>query len=663
MKRAPPTDPRFPTVRHYDATAEHLSAYRQVVNNDLTIAVQPRNGTARAIRAATALFAVWLGFLTLQTAVSRTLWPRGDMAFGLLAQIALLQALLWTALSAGIVLWHKRARAIAPNVWILLALHVPTFALAALTDTVASRLLQRFVVGAPAVVSFAVSMVYSADFEIVCYIAIVAVAEALLVRRALVERQRLSARLEASLGRARLDYLEAQLQPHFLFNSMGAVSELAYDAPATANRVLRQLIAIFKTALAQKSDEVTLGEEIVGIEPYLDIQRIRFADWLTIDYHVDDAAVDCLLPRFVLQPLVENAIRHGLSGRSAAGRIDISAAVDQETLIVRVADNGVGLAAAALTSGRGIGLSNVRDRLAILYGDDDRLALTSSVGGGAVAELRIPVRRRSARNAPRAFDQRDAGSAAIQETGLPVLQIPALFRRPAVAIAVIWIVCGLLWTEQSIAFLTMRYRTSDSWFSIARNDMISAAIWALITPVVLGLSRRYPVRRTGAVVRVLVYVAAGGITTFIHVWAWQRFTSPEISLLSPQWQSSFIVDFLIFCILVAVGHRRVLTAWLRSREAAAAALSLELAAAQARATKLQAIPPVLLQSLDGIAKSVRRDPQLTERQLTRLADYLRLALECTDQRGITPERERALESAVVALRDSGAYSLDLTLSA
>ena len=78
---------------------------------------------------------------------------------------------------------------------------------------------------------------------------------------------------------------------------------------------------------------------------------------------------------------------------------------------------------------------------------------------------------------------------------------------------------------------------------------------------------------------------------------------------------------------------------------------------------MQAIPPVLLHSLDGIAETVRRDPALTERQLTRLADYLRLALECTDERGMTPERERALDSAVAALRDSGAYSLDLTLIA
>jgi LytS/YehU family sensor histidine kinase len=176
------------------------------------------------------------------------------------------------------------------------------------------------IIGATPPLTFLLTVVYYADFEIVNYLAIVAVAEALLIRRALVERQRLSKRLEVSLSRARLDYLEAQLQPHFLFNSLGAVSELASDAPVTANRVLRQLIAIFRTALAQKSDEVTLGEEIVGIEPYLDIQRIRFADWLTIDYRVQDAAVDCLLPA--------SFCNHSSRTRSAMGSADEARQVD-----------------------------------------------------------------------------------------------------------------------------------------------------------------------------------------------------------------------------------------------------------------------------------------------------------------------------------------------
>ena len=624
--------------------------------------MEVRATTTLRLRSVAALLAAWLGFFALQTAVSRALWP-GTTGLSLVAQIVVAQSVMWALLSIGVGAWHKRARAFAPNVWILLALHVPTLAAVSIIDSAISRALTSALLGVTPTVSFLFNVVYYADFAIVNYLAIVAVAEALLIRQALIERQRLAKRLEISLGRARLDYLEAQLQPHFLFNSLGAVSELAYDAPATASRVLRQLIAIFRTALAQKSDEVTLGEEIVGIEPYLDIQRIRFADWLTIDYQVEDTAVDCLLPRFILQPLVENAIRHGLSGRSAAGRIQISANVHQETLIVRVSDNGVGLDAAPPSSGRGIGLANVRDRLAILYGDDDRLRLTSNDSGGAVAELTIPVRRRGQNVASRAFGHEEPATSATSQPELRVLRVPGLFRHPAIAIPAIWFMCGLIWTQQSVMFQMLRHRLADSWFTIMRHDMISAAVWAVLTPIVLGLSKRYPIRRRGVVIRVIAYVIAGGLTTFAHVAACQRIASPEIPLLSRTWQMTFIVDFVIFCVLVAVGHRRVLSAWLRSREEASVALSAELLAAQTRAAKLQAIPPVLLQSLDGIARSVRRDPQLTERQLTRLGDYLRLALECTDERGITPERERALDSAVAALRESGAYSLNLTLSA
>lgn len=611
-----------------------------------------------------ALLGVWLGFFLLDSATSRTLWPSDAVPpFATTFGIDLTLGLLWALMSVGVAQWHKRIRALTSNVWVLLACHVPTLIGVGIVDSWVSRFVQIHWLGAKRMAPFIATMVFYADFDIVSYLAIIAVAEALLVRAAIAERQRLAKRLEASLSRARLDYLEAQLQPHFLFNSLGAVSELAYDAPATASRVLRQLVAIFRTALARKSDEVTLGEEIVGIEPYLDIQRIRFADWLTIEYRVDDAAVDCLLPRFILQPLVENAIRHGLSGRSAAGRIDISANVHEGSLIVRVGDNGVGFERAPISSGRGIGLSNVRDRLAILYGDDDRLRLTTSDLGGTVAELRIPVRRRDGIAAVPVDDPTLQYHGPTRHTEVRPLAMPAVFKRPWVAIGMVWFVCGLGWTQQSIIYQTMRHREVGSFWTVATHDMTSAVIWAMLTPVVLLMSRLFPLRRSYLAPRILAYLTGSVATTVVHVALWQRLVSPEVPLISQQWQMTFVVDFVIFWLLVAVGHRRVLASWLRSREADAAALSAELAAAQIRAAKLQAIPPVLLQSLDGIAKTVRRDPSLTERQLTRLGDYLRLALECTDSRGITPERERALDAAVAALRDSGAYSHDLTLSA
>ncbi|HEY4305857.1 MAG TPA: histidine kinase, partial [Gemmatimonadaceae bacterium] len=460
---------------------------------------------------------------------------------------------------------------------------------------------------------------------------------------------------------ARLDYLEAQLQPHFLFNSLGAVSELAYDAPATATRVLRQLAAIFRTALARKTDEITLGDEIVGIEPYLDIQRIRFADWLTIDYRVDDDAVDCLVPRFVLQPLVENAIRHGLSGRSAAGVIEIVASVVGDELIVRVVDNGVGLERAAASSGRGIGLANVRDRLLILYGDDDRLSLTANGSGGTVAELRIPARRRDAVSTT--AEHAAAREVIAAEHEDRAIEIPAWLQRRAVSIPFVWFICGVMWTQQSFLYLLMRGQLAGAtWLSLAKSDMVSAFVWALFTPIILFITETMPLRRERLGLRISAYLVLTGVATIAHVALWHMLAAAAIPLFAPETEMMYIVGILVFATIVAVGHRRRLLDWIQSREATAAELRQRLDEAQQRATKLQSIPPVLLHVLDGIGETARHDPELTERQLTVLADYLRIALECTDARGVTPERERLLDLALAALRQTGAYSRDLTLS-
>jgi hypothetical protein len=618
---------------------------------------------ARRLRTGLLVFLVWYAFFASQAAVSHALSRAPTSTLGALWRLDAVIALLWALLSGAIAAWHDRARAHARGLFGLIAFHVPLLVIAVLLDTLVTRAASGLVLGVKQATSFWTFLVLYSDLDIVCYVAVIAVVEALSVRRLLAARQQFAKQLESSLNRARLDYLEAQLQPHFLFNSLGVVSELAYDAPATAARVLRQLIAIFRTALARKTDEVTLGEEIVGIEPYLDIQRIRFADWLTIEYHVDDAAVDCLLPRFVLQPLIENAIRHGLIGRSSAGTIDITATVRGETLFVRVADNGAGLDASVSSARRGIGLANVRDRLSILYGaGGEHLRLSNSGDtGGAVAELAIPVRKRGD---PLGAVAGDAAVTSIADVNLTALPVPTVLTRPWLAVPAVWFVWGLVWTQQSWLYETLRHRLgTQAWGTIARNDMTSALVWALLTPVILVLVKRMPIRGTRVALRVAGYVAAGIAITLLQVALLQRLTGRVGALLAPEWQMSFLVNFVIFAVLVAIGHRGILLEWLHVREAMSARLSAELFAAQARAAKLQSIPPVLLGSLDGIVATVRGDPARTERQLTRLGDYLRVALECTDDRGVTPEREHALESAVTALRESGAYSFDVSLTA
>ncbi len=357
-----------------------------------------RRVTLRRLRSALLLFSAWLVFYEIQAAMGIALAPKNGFSRSGWIEIDASIALLWTVLSAIIAAWHLRARRLSANLWTLIALHLPLLLAAAWVDAALARWLLP-ILNPAARMGPMWSLISSyADFDLVSYAAVVAVVEALIVRRALADRQRQTMRLEHSLTRARLDYLEAQLQPHFLFNSLGAVSELAFDAPATASLVLQQLSAVFRTALAQRADEVTLGEELIALEPYLDIQRVRFADWLTIEYDIGDPAVDCLVPRFILQPLVENAIRHGLAGRSAAGTIRIRAAVENDDLVLRVSDDGVGLARAA-RPGHGIGLANVRERLSILYGDDRlRLARRTERGrghGGGSRAARASERRRA----------------------------------------------------------------------------------------------------------------------------------------------------------------------------------------------------------------------------------------------------------------------------
>ena len=608
------------------------------------------------LRTIAPLFAGWVAFFALLAGLSVALAPRAAQRHFEFRAPELVGAIVWTVLTIAIFEYHRCLRSRFPRLIALVVAHLPMVFVASLMDAFFTSWAVRNFTPTPPQLTVLGLAVYYLDFDIVAYLVVVLIAELVLVRRAIAARKRQAERLERSLARARLDYLEAQLQPHFLFNSLGAVSELAYDAPATATRVLRQLASIFRTALGRKTDEITLGEEIVGIEPYLDIQRIRFADWLTIDYRIDDAAVDCLVPRFVLQPLIENAIRHGLSGRSAAGTIEIAARLSSDSLIVRVVDNGVGLEAMPVSTGRGIGLSNVRDRLRILYGGDESLRLSSNESGGAVAVLRIPARRRDSA-AVVALDHTEP----IVVESLRMISMPAFFRHSVAATIAIWLAWGLGWTQQSFVYLTLRGRLNGAtWLSIAKNDMASAVLWALLTPIVFWYSRRFPVRRDGLAWRIGLYTVLAALTVIVHNVVWQRIAAPGSNAFSSPYLMSYVVGFMIVGVLVAAGHRGVLTEWLRARENDAEALRAELDEARERAEKLQAIPPVLLRSLDGIAETAQRDPSLTERQLTRLADYLRLALECTDERGITPERERALDAAVAELRSTGACSLTLT---
>jgi LytS/YehU family sensor histidine kinase len=208
------------------------------------------------------------------------------------------------------------------------------------------------------------------------------------------EREREAALLHGQLAEARLEALGAQLHPHFLFNTLQGISTLLHRDPDAADRMLARLSDLLRRTLRQaESQEVPLGEELETLDHYVAIQQVRFQDRLTVEKVIGPGAEEVLVPNFVLQPLVENAIEHGIARRAGAGRITIAAARNGDHLELSVTDDGSGLDSTNDFPVEGIGLGNTRRRLAALYGDRASLTLAPAPGGGLRVDLLVPLQR------------------------------------------------------------------------------------------------------------------------------------------------------------------------------------------------------------------------------------------------------------------------------
>ena len=208
------------------------------------------------------------------------------------------------------------------------------------------------------------------------------------------ERQRHSAELERRLVEARLQALQMQLNPHFLFNTLNAISALMHQDVEAADRMVSRLSDLLRYALESAGTQlVPLRQELDFLERYLDIERVRFGTRLTVRFAVPPEVLPIPVPNLLLQPLVENAIRHGLAPYARPGFLDISGRLEGSRLILEVADNGGGLDSKnPKTKGNGIGLANTRARLRELYGEDHEFELVDRDGGGASARLSLPIR-------------------------------------------------------------------------------------------------------------------------------------------------------------------------------------------------------------------------------------------------------------------------------
>ena len=205
------------------------------------------------------------------------------------------------------------------------------------------------------------------------------------------ERETQSARLAAQLSEARLGALRMQLNPHFLFNSLNAITVLVRDGNTeAASRMLELLSDVLRQVLRTgDTHETALAREVEFLERYLAIEQVRFSDRLRPRIEIDPAVARAAVPRFLLQPLVENALRHGIARRADAGIVQVSGRREGGQLVLTVRDDGPGLPAAG-DAGSGVGLANTRARLAALYGGQATLEVDNAEGGGAIATVRLP---------------------------------------------------------------------------------------------------------------------------------------------------------------------------------------------------------------------------------------------------------------------------------
>jgi NO-binding membrane sensor protein with MHYT domain/two-component sensor histidine kinase len=206
-----------------------------------------------------------------------------------------------------------------------------------------------------------------------------------------------ASQLESQLMQARLDALRAQLNPHFLFNALNTVAMLIRrTANDDALRAVVSLSEVLRRALAgQTSQEIPLREELALVEHYLQVEQLRFRDRLSVRVNVEPEVLDAQVPGLVLQPLVENAVRHGVARRAGSGRVEISARRAAGTLLLQVADNGPGFPDGWETTASGrVGLANTRERLNRLYGGATHFEARNDPGGGAIVSIAIPYRER-----------------------------------------------------------------------------------------------------------------------------------------------------------------------------------------------------------------------------------------------------------------------------
>jgi two-component system, LytTR family, sensor kinase len=340
-------------------------------------------------------------FFALQNYVN-ALYFGQRLAFATTLAVWLICGYAWMLLTPLVIFLSEKFFIKSGRVWQTLPVHLLAGSLISLVQLSIFIFVRQWFLGNPQK-----PFSFSTDFQrlfigefhvnLLIYWTLVGIWHLRLTNRRYLERERETARLaletaqlEAKLAEARLDALKMQIRPHFLFNTLNSISVLIRDDPEAANQMLVRLSELLRVALrSEKKQEVSLKDELEFLRGYLEIEQVRFQDRLEIVFDVEKETLDARVPNLILQPLVENAIRHGIAPLARAGKILIETRRENGCVELSVSDNGAGLND-SLTGTDGIGLKNTRERLEKLYGDRQQFEIASKAGGGLQVKIKIP---------------------------------------------------------------------------------------------------------------------------------------------------------------------------------------------------------------------------------------------------------------------------------
>jgi len=345
-----------------------------------------------AITRGATYFVAWTLVAIATTELQSAAQPEGSAAtFDRLIRMSLASCWLWALYTPAILALSRHVRIDRSSWPRTVPIHLAAAAIATFLDVALMRAIAPYLnAGAPTLrTPLHVMFLRQLFLYSLCYFVIVALAHVRYYASLSYERDLRAATLEAQLAEARLTALQGQLRPHFLFNTLNMIAEQVHTDPGGADAMLTRLGVLLRSSFTEADRErVPLRRELELLESYIEIMRARFRGRLTFELNVEPTTLDALVPRFVLQPLVENAIKHGVEPREEGGRVTVTARRDGDSLDLEVRDNGDGLAGAIR---EGTGVRNTRERLHHLYGAGrQQFALAPAPGGGTVASVVIP---------------------------------------------------------------------------------------------------------------------------------------------------------------------------------------------------------------------------------------------------------------------------------